>query len=188
MKNVFLALGIVMTLLAAGCKKDPKNPDPEQELITTLQLTLTETTAPFSKHIFTFKDVDGDGGADPTIDTIKVPAGKTYHASLLLLDERNLPVDTVSNEINELNTIHQFFYQSTPADVFADFVYKTFDDNGKPLGTEFECKSKNIAASGSLRITLRHELNKNGEGVSSGDITHADGETDIEVDFPVRLY
>lgn len=187
MKKILLSIAMLGTLFIIGCKKDP-TPVLEQELITTLKITLTDTAAPYSQYSFTFKDIDGDGGTPPTIDTIKVPAGKTYHASLLLLDERSTPADTTSNEINELNKEHQFFYKSTPVDVFTNFTYLTFDDNGKPLGTEFSLKSKSSAASGVLRVTLRHQPNKNGAGVANGDITNADGETDIEVDFPVTLY
>jgi hypothetical protein len=36
-----------------------------------------------------------------------------------------------------------------------------------------------------IRVTLIHEPMKSAAGVSSGDITNAGGETDIEVGLPV---
>ncbi len=171
-----------------GCRKDPKTPAAEQELITTLKLTLTDTAAPYLSQTFIFADIDGDGGETASIDTIKILAGKVFNASLLLLDERNFPADTSTNEIKSLNTEHQFFYQSMPSDMITNFTYLDFDDNGKPLGDLFECKTNAVVSNGILRITLRHQPNKNGLNVSNNDITNADGETDIEVNFPVILH
>ena len=171
-----------------SCHKEPIPPIPEQELITTLKLTLTDTVFPYPEQTFVFRDIDGDGGFDPTIDSLIIPAGKVYNARLLLLDERNFPSDTSTNEIKVLNTVHQFFYQSTPADLITDFVYLDFDDNGKPLGNLFSFATKITPSTGKLLITLRHEPNKNGLNVSNNDITNAGGETDIQVDFPVRIY
>lgn len=188
MRNIFLLLMLCLSSVIISCRKDPKTPLAEQELITTLKITLEDTAAPYSSKIFAFTDIDGDGGDAAILDTIKIPAGKVFHASLLLLDERNFPADTTNNEIEELNTEHQFFYQSFPNDIISGFSYLDTDDNGKPMGLRFECVSKSTATSGFLRITLRHQPNKDGLNVSNNDITNADGETDIEVEFPVIIY
>ncbi|MDB5227212.1 MAG: type 1 periplasmic binding fold superfamily protein [Bacteroidota bacterium] len=188
MKNKISFLLLLFSLLFARCHKDPKTPIPEQELITTLKLTLTDTSLPYPSQTFIFRDIDGDGGADPTIDSVIIAGGKTYNASLLLLDERNFPADTSTNEIKGLNTLHQFFYQSDPADLFTNFTYTDLDDNGKPLGNLFSFRTKSSSDSGKLIIILRHEPDKNASNVSANDITNAGGETDIEVHFPVRLY
>ena len=42
-------------------------------------------------------------------------------------------------------------------------------------------------SSGTITFTLRHEPNKNAAGVSDGDISNADGETDIEATFDVSI-
>lgn len=176
-------------LFAFSCKKEPSTPINESELITTLKLTLIDSAAPVSSYTFIWKDIDGEGGTNPSIDSVLIPAGKTYFASLLLLDERDASaIDTTSNEIEEENTVHQFFYKSTPTDVISNFNYLTFDDNGKPLGTEFKCKTKATVSNGKLKITLRHQPNKDGANVANNDITNAAGETDLETEFPVRLY
>jgi hypothetical protein len=178
----------MLTILAISCKKDPVTLVNESELITTVKLTLTDTAAPYTTYNFTWKDLDGDGGSNPTIDSIKIPNGKVFYASLLLLDESSTDVDTISNEIEEESANHQFFYQSTPSDVLTNFTYSSFDDDGKPLGSEFGFKSKGSFANGTLKISLVHEPNKSASGVASGDITNAGGETDVEVSFPVIVY
>ena len=187
MQHKFLILFIfIISTTIISCRKDPKTPLPEQELITTLKLTLTDTAAPFASQTFVFTDVDGDGGEPASVDTIKIGANKVYNASLLLLDERNFPADTSTNEIKELNTEHQFFYQSIPNSIIINFTYLDVDDNGKPLGNLFSFKTTTVA-NGTLRITLRHQPNKDGVNVSNNDITNANGETDIEVEFPIQL-
>ena len=45
----------------------------------------------------------------------------------------------------------------------------------------------NVSTTGNLTIILRHDLDKNGAGVSSGNIANAGGETDIEVVFPIQV-
>lgn len=187
MKNKYLLPILFFSIiLLIGCRKEPKAPIPEQELITTLKLTLTDTFTHIS-HTYTFKDLDGDGGEPATIDTIKLAANKVYTASLLLLDERNFPPDTTTNEIKTLSTEHQFFYQAVPENQLINFTYLDFDTNGKPLGNLFSFKTNN-PSQGILRIILRHQPNKSGINVDKNDITHAGGETDIEVDFPLIIY
>lgn len=186
--NYRFVFALALSLLMSACHKVPQTPIPEQELITTLQLTLSDTSAPADRHTFIFRDIDGDGGENPTIDSVLLPSGKVYHASLLLLDERNYPPDTSTNEIRELSTEHQFFYQSFPTNMIRNFIYLDFDTNGKPLGNEFYFSVSDTAQQGNLQITLRHQPDKSGSNVSNNDITNAGGETDIQVVFPTRLY
>jgi hypothetical protein len=84
---------------------------------------------------------------------------------------------------------HQFFYKSTPSNVLSGFIYQGENDiDGNPIGLNFQFDTWNTGGSGNLKITLRHQPDKNAAGVSSGDIANANGETDIEVTFPVILY
>ncbi len=55
-------------LIIAGCKKKKTN-DNEEENITTVKVTLTPVAGGAAK-IFIWKDVDGDGGNDPSIEEI----------------------------------------------------------------------------------------------------------------------
>ncbi len=189
MKKYILNILVPSIMLITGsCIKDPL-PVNESELITTVQLTLTDTASPYNTHSIIFRDLDGDGGTDAilTPDSLSLPAGTAFNATLLLLDERNPETDTINREITAENTAHQFFYQSIPSDVLTNFSYLSFDDNGKPLGLMFSCESKNIPSNGALKVILRHEPNKSAAGVASGDISNADGETDIEIAFPFYI-
>jgi len=186
--NILSILIILIAVTIVSCKKDPVAPVNESELITTVKLTLTDTAAPYTSYSFTWRDLDGDGGNAPVIDSINIPVGKVFAASLLLLDERTADVDTISNEIEEESVDHQFFYQSTPTDALTNFTYTSFDDDGKPLGSEFGFKTKATTTNATFRISLVHQPEKSAAGVASGDITNAGGETDIEVDFPVKLF
>ena len=40
---------------------------------------------------------------------------------------------------------------------------------------------------GAFTITLRHEPNKSGMNVNTGDITNAGGETDVQVIFDITV-
>lgn len=62
------------------------------------------------------------------------------------------------------------------------FGYADADANGKPIGLKTILNTGG-ASSGTLKIILRHQADKNAAGVSNGNPTNAGGETDIEVDF-----
>ncbi|MGB0425105.1 MAG: type 1 periplasmic binding fold superfamily protein, partial [Flavobacteriales bacterium] len=79
---------------------------------------------------------------------------------------------------------HQFFFSSDLTG--ATTSYSDMDSNGNPVGLSSVLQT-NDAETGTLTITLRHEPNKEGTGVSDGDITNAGGETDIEVTFNVDI-
>ncbi|MBK9327974.1 MAG: type 1 periplasmic binding fold superfamily protein [Sphingobacteriales bacterium] len=185
-KHISSAALFSIILITNGCIKEPL-PVNESELITTVQLTLTDTAYPYNSYSITFRDLDGDGGEDAilTPDTLRLPADRIFNASLLLLDERNPVADTINHEITEEDTAHQFFYQSIPAGFLSNFSYLDYDDNGKPLGLVFSCQSASGAANGALKIILRHAPDKSAANVSENDITNANGETDIEIAFPL---
>ncbi|MCC6582596.1 MAG: type 1 periplasmic binding fold superfamily protein [Chitinophagales bacterium] len=186
--KILASVLILATLFFAGCKKDPVTPPNEEELITTMILSLQKQGSP-SVQNFVFNDPDGTGGISATIDSIIIEKAAVYSAKITLLNSQSTPVDSISNEVLEEGTDHQFFYLSTPSNVLSSFTYDGENDtNGNPIGLDFSFATWNAGGSGNLKITLRHQPDKNAVGVSSGDIANANGETDIEVEFPVRLY
>lgn len=183
----------LLLLLAAsaitGCKKDddtPATPEPvnENELITTLRITFDDQGAGPDK-VWEFRDADGDGGAPAVITADTLLPGATYHASLILLNESVSPVDTSSNEVLEEGVAHQFFYQVNGVGI--TFAYADADDNGKPIGLRTTATTTG-PGSGTVKVTLRHEPDKNGANVAAGDITNAGGSTDLEVTFPAVVH
>jgi len=181
------AFALLVVLFLDGCKKkeDPKPTPNEEELITTVKLKVKNTLLSSDSTEVIWKDTDGDGGNPPTIGTLTIKANSFYSGYLTLLDESHAGhTHNITDEINNEKEDHQFFYQ--PTGNLSNFAYVDFDANSKPVGLRFSFQT-GAAGSATLKITLRHKPNKSATGVSSGDITNAGGETDIEVTFPVTV-
>ena len=184
-KILILGFALLSIGVFTSCDDDEAIVSPvEQEIITTLRYTLTPTSGG-STVVLSFTDLDGDGGNTPVIVGGTLAANETYSGTLDLLNESVSPAESITEEISELDDEHQFFF-STDSLEGISFAYNDQDDNGNPLGLSSTLVTEG-ASSGTLRITLRHEPDKNAEGVSNGDITNAGGETDIEVDFPIDV-
>lgn len=182
-KTNLIIIGIsLIAFLFSACVKDPVIQN-DEEVITTLKYMLTPTSGG-SAVMFTFQDLDGDGGNDPVITNGILSANTSYTGAIVLLNETENPADSISNEVAEEDADHQFFFESTLTGL--DIQYNDTDDNGNPVGLATTVTT-GAAGTGSLKITLRHEPNKSGTGVSTGDITNAGGETDIEVNFTVDV-
>ncbi|OWY19786.1 type 1 periplasmic binding fold superfamily protein [Sphingobacteriales bacterium UPWRP_1] len=171
-------------LLIVSCKKDDPVIPNEEELITTLVYTLTPV-AGGEPAVFTFTDTDGAGGAAPVVVNDTLTANTAYLGSLQLLDETVSPPDDISAEITDEAEAHQFFF-AAEAGLNATVTYADFDGNGRPLGLANTLTTGNVSEGG-LTITLRHEPDKAAAGVADGNIANAGGETDIEVQFTVKV-
>lgn len=196
MKTIkYLALALtVVTTMAISCSDDDDNlPEPinEEEVITTMNVTLTPTGG---GNVVTMSSVDLDGdGPDAPLVTVSGPllAETTYSGSLELLNETVSPAESINEEIEEEAAEHQFFFQ-TGAGLNAVIAYSdmesdyTSDGSSDPVGLEFVLTT-GTTSRGNLTITLRHEPNKEGAGVSQGDITNAGGETDFTATFNISL-
>jgi hypothetical protein len=183
MKNLkFLATAIFVTVLFVSCSNDDDAPEPvnEEEVITTLTVTLVPNggTTPI---ILQTRDLDGDGPNAPVIDVSgALTAGVTYNGTIVLLNETVNPSENITEEVEEESLDHQFFYTiGSGLDVTTE--YGNFDGDGNQLGTEFTLTT-GTASSGTLTFTLRHEPSKPNTGL--GD---AGGETDIAATFNVTV-
>jgi hypothetical protein len=181
-----LLTGIVAASLTA-CKKDKEeSPTPtpppvnEEELITTLILTFTDTAAtPDASYELRWTDLDGPGGNDPVQSGVPLPASRELVLDVRVLNESETPAEEITDEIRAEDEDHQFFYQSTGGLVT---VYADADGDGNPIGLRNRATTP-AAGSGTITAILRHMPNKSAAGVASGDITNAGGDTDIEVDL-----
>ncbi len=173
-------------LFITSCKKDELD-DPiipnEEEVITTLNFTLTPNGGG-SAVVLAFRDLDGDGGNAPTITGGTLNANTTYTGSLELLNELESPAEDITKEVKEEANEHQFFFQTSLSEV--GIAYNDLDANGKPIGLATIITTKG-ASTGTIKVILRHEPAKDASGVSTGDITNAGGETDIEITFNVEV-
>lgn len=181
--KIFKLLFAAFVLTLSSCeKKDPEIPN-EEEVITTLIYTLTPSGGGTAVEM-KFQDLDGDGGDAPTITTGKLMKNTTYNGTLVLMNELVTPTEDITEELKEEDKDHQFFFSSTISDLLVSYTDQ--DAEGNPIGLETTLTSTN-AGSGNLSITLKHKPNKTASGVSTGDISNAGGETDIEITFSIDV-
>lgn len=183
MKRLFrpyLAMFVMGSLLFTACSKDDDpEPDHEEELITTMILTMTPQDGGATVTA-TFRDLDGPGGADPTITPITLAANTTYSTIITLLDETKTPAEDISEEVEEEGDEHEFFF--VPSNGLNLTVNKTdMDANGRPIGLTFTIQTQG-ASSGTLRVVLKHQpdLKNNTSDINTG-------ETDIDQSFQVTI-
>lgn len=185
-KLFFTVVTSTVLVLSYSCKKekvDPVIPN-EEELITSLYLTLIDSIAG-DTIVMSFIDLDGDGGNPPTVSGGTLVSNSVYYGQVLLLNETVNPPDNISNEVEDEGEEHQFFYEALSG-LELNVDYSDEDSDGNPIGLTIRAIS-GTESNGELRITLRHEADKFGDGVSDGNIANAGGETDIQVTFDVEI-
>ena len=183
MKNLKSTLLLAASVLLFSCSDDD-TPEliNEEELITTVSVTLTNGT---DELTLTSKDFDGDGPEAPIVNvTGNLMANTTYTGTVSFLNELEDPAEDITVEVLEEGAEHQVFYQLTNS--LGSVTYTDMDANGDPIGLNFVLAT-NDAGNGVMSVILKHEPNKAGDGVSTGDITNAGGETDVEVNFSVTV-
>jgi hypothetical protein len=182
MKKPFLNWMILILLLSVfsvSCSKDEEDMGNEEELITTLRLTLRETGSATVK-VFEFKDPDGTGGNPPTkFDPIILSPSKNYTCTIDVLNESVTPAVDITTEIIAESDDHQFYFE--PAGVNINVLNLDTDTNGLPLGVSSTWNTGAIS-NGTLKITLKHKPGAK----ATGDLV-SKGETDIEVNFTAQV-
>ena len=184
MKNLKITtLGLVALLALSSCSKDDTPPVNEEELITTVTAVFTPQGGGTTVTLL-YKDLDGDGLNALNEVTGNFVQNKTYDGAVTFKNEAADPIEDITPEIITEGDEHQLFYEKTGT--LNAFTYGTassnFDVNGKPIGLQSVFTTTG-AASGTLKITLKHLPNKSGVNVAAGDITNAFGNTDVEIIF-----
>lgn len=187
-KQTFLLPLLILSLIFTGCSNDDDHDDHshpvnEEEIITTVEVTLSDGT---NSYVLIWEDLDGDGPDLPIITGATIPSN-SYDAEIQLYNKTLDPTDdeyVVTTEILEEDVDHQFFFNASNGLNVFNFVYADADVDGNPIGQQFIIEDVS-GSGGDLNIVLLHEPNKNADGVSDGDITNAGGDTDIEITFPI---
>ena len=183
-------LSAALMLTFASCTKDDATPAPvEQELITTVKLSVSPITSNLMPYVFTYKVENGFNNTTPgtiQIDTLRLLSGLEYMVYVDLYNEKANPVDTATNEILAERNEHLFFYVSNPATgpgsvrVVNNTGSKDFE--GNPFNQQIQMVA-GAPGSGQLRVVLLHQpTNKNAATPDA-----AGGETDVDVTFPVVI-
>jgi hypothetical protein len=185
-----IALFTFVIAIIVACKKDdgevakPVNPN-ETELVTTVKLIIAPTSNPSAEIYASFRDLDGDGGNSPVIDTIRLGANSEYNVYVLVLDETKNPVDTISYEIEKEKNEHQFFY-SKIGTYNLTTTYMDVDDHNVPIGLNIKLNTTTGFAekTNKFKLVLKHQPGLK-PTTCCGDETL--GETDLEIYFPIII-
>ena len=181
MKTYITSILMITALAFTSCKKDDKDPtnttptENEQELITTVVITLEDSNNNIDSY--TFSDPDGAGGIDATVEPLQLLRDEVYTVSIQFLDNSN-PSETVdlTTEINNEGAEHIVCYT---ADLDGISVTRTDTDGTFPIGLMSTWNVDNISDATTITISLKHQPD-----VKDG--TCIPGETDVEVTFPIQ--
>ena len=174
---------IAFTACSGDDDDDPTPPVSDEEVITDLRLTFTDSEG--TSQTFSFSDPDGEGGNVPVLDIISLTPD-AYTVSIEVLDASNPnDVEDITAEILEKDEEHQFFFvTSGSASDVVTIAYVDADADGRPIGLSTTWTVSGITeVAGSVVVTLLHEPNKTAEGIAIDNPSVAGGETDIEVLF-----
>lgn len=183
-KLFFLSTAVLLGL--ASCKEN-NVPDIEndEELITTMEVFLQPSGGITDARLL-FRDTDGAGGEEATLITDTLFQNTTYQVEIFLYDETGEAIDTVSKEVLREGSSHQFFFQFEPQ-MGISTSYRDSDENGRPIGLQSQFAIPDTTGNTELTIILRHQPEKSARGVADGDITNAEGDSDIEVSWPIYI-
>ena len=181
-KHIFAL--VAFTIFAVACSKDDPIVVNQEEVITTLTLTLTPESG--NKITLRSYDLDGSDGPNPPVISISgsLAANTTYTGSVEVLNETESPAEDVTIEVIDEGEEHQFFYTFTNS--IGTVAYTDTDNDENPIGVTFTLTTA-AAGSGDLTVTLIHEPAKSAADVKSGSITNAGGETDVEATFSLTV-
>jgi cell division septation protein DedD len=175
-----LALTFIVTGVLHSCKKDKVEEPNEEEIITTLEVELTDNSNGV-KTTFKFDDADGPGGNAPVQDTIRMSPAKTYTVKLTMLNKTANPPEDITEEVEEEADDHEIFIEPAAGSNLVVSNRNLAGNLNLPLGITSTWASGS-AVIGSVKITLKHKPGAKaaGDAVSKGD-------TDIEVVFNTKV-
>ncbi|MBL7684231.1 MAG: hypothetical protein JNK00_12800 [Flavipsychrobacter sp.] len=183
----YALIAAIATVFFIACKKDEViTPTPvEQELITTLRLTVTNNEG-FNKT-FIYKVENGFGSTTQGIvtkDDIVLASDKQYDVEVQLLNEKKTPSEDITEEVKAESNDHLFLFQSVPAAGSGSITFNegNKDGNGNAFNQKIKFKAGG-AGTGAVTITLKHEPTDKAAATPDA----AGGETDVEAVFNVKL-
>jgi uncharacterized lipoprotein YajG len=176
MKKAILKLYIYFLFFTIVLISACKDKQLEQEVVTTIQLKLTDAAG--VAKTFSWEKKDPNGTAAPIVDTIKMVANKVYTGELTLLNAAVSPISDLTQEIRDKKADHLFVFKPSAANVSIKIT--DLDANLKPVGlaTTWTVQS---ASNGSINILLKHLPDKT---ATNPETT---GATDIDAIFPIKI-
>lgn len=171
--NISAFTALTFTLLAGSCRTEDKT---EQETITTIEVHVKGGN--FDKKFY-WRDKDGDGGANPVIDTIELPANTlSLLCDVHVYDESKIPTGDITEEIRAEAEDHLLVYRVSGVNL--SVAYNDRDTQGKNLGISTIWTTSNPSR-GTLNILLYHEP------ADKANVTDPGGDVDFDVVLPVKI-
>ena len=194
LRKVSLYLVALLAFGFASCESEDPEKENEGEVITDVTLNFQELNASNALvgSVFSFKASDPQGievGKTPTVQSISLTKGKKYQMTIEV--KNSIENEDITKEILEEAAEHQFFFLGQVFDS-SFFSIQYADAGGIALGlkTIVTVSSSTGTNNSSMKVVLRHDLNKSFPGASSptfANFAQAGGETDLEITFPVIL-
>ena len=194
LKKVSLYLLAVLAFGFASCESEDPTEENDGEVITDVTLKFQELNASNALvgSVLSFKASDPQGievGKTPTIQSISLAKGKKYQMTIEVTNAIN--GEDITQEILTEAAAHQFFFLGQVFDS-SFFSIQYADAGGIALGlkTTVTVSSSTGTNNSSMRVVLRHDLNKSFPGASNpnfANFAQAGGETDLDITFPVIL-
>lgn len=185
-----LASMLFLGFFLSHCDDDVAAVENQEELISKITLTFTPS-GQGSPVQGIANDPDGDGPADIAIEqNITLAANTTYTLSLFF----EYPPNDITDEVREEADEHQVFFEWTsglfssptgtgniPDGLATAINYLDEDKNKLPLGLETSWTTGDVG-SGDLQVVLKHL-----PGIKASATAYQDGESDVDITFPVVI-
>ncbi|MCM0041300.1 MAG: hypothetical protein NBV61_00895 [Algoriphagus sp.] len=194
LKKVSLYLLALLAFGFASCESEDPEKENEGEVITDVTLKFQELNSSNALvgSVLSFKASDPQGievGKTPTIQSINLTKGKKYQMTIEVTNA--IKGEDITQEILSEAGAHQFFFLGQVFDS-GFFSIQYADAGGVALGlkTTVTVSSSTGTNNSSMRVVLRHDLNKSFAGASNPNFSNfaqAGGETDLDITFPVIL-
>jgi len=192
LRKVTLYLTALLTLAFVSCKSDEPTQENDGEVITDVTLKFQELNSSNALvgSVLSFKASDPQGievGKTPTIQSINLAKGKKYQMTIEVTNA--IKGEDITQEILTEAAAHQFFFLGQVFDSsFLSIQYA--DAGGIALGlkTTVTVSPSTGTNNSSMRVVLRHDLNKSFAGANNpnfANFVQAGGETDLDITFPV---
>lgn len=183
----------LLAALLVACGDPGTGGGDDQELITTVTLTFTPMGGG-TDRVGTWEDLDGDGGAPPTITSPSLVAGTTYVLAARFQNALETPPEEITDEVRDEGDQHQVFFTGTAIGGPLAHSYADTDAGGLPLGLANTVMV--TAGAGDLVVTLKHLPPINdapqkvaglAEQAKTQGIAAVPGDTDVSVTFPIAV-
>ncbi len=178
-KYAFAIALFALTVLNA-CSKDVQEENNDNEVVTTLELHITERSG--NNHfIYSFDDPDGFGAGStpPVVSEVKLAANTIYDVEIKLLNKTTNPVEDVTGEVEDESDAHRFYILPDGTSNISVSGLNS-DLNGVPLGTK-SVWTTGAAGTGKLRVVLRHY--PDGGKATDDPVDSPKSSTDVDTEF-----